>query len=59
MLAYALALAMLGLQFCIGAVNDLFDETLDAQSKPCKPIPAGHVSRRTAWAVAVVAAGEG
>ena len=37
---------MLGLQFCIGAVNDLYDEALDAQSKPFKPIPAGRVSRR-------------
>src|SRR5262245_18624840 len=54
-----LALAMLGIQFCIGAVNDLFDEALDAQSKPFKPIPAGLVSRRTAWAVAAVAGGGG
>lgn len=54
-----LALAMLGLQFCIGAVNDLFDEALDAQGKPSKPIPAGRVSRRTAWQVAIVAGGGG
>ena len=54
-----LALAMLGLQFCIGAVNDLFDEALDAQSKPSKPIPAGRVSRRTAWLVAALCGGGG
>jgi len=50
--ALQLALAMLGIQFCIGAVNDLYDEALDAQSKPFKPIPAGRVTRRTAWLVA-------
>jgi 4-hydroxybenzoate polyprenyltransferase len=49
-----LALAMLGLQFCIGAVNDLYDEALDAQAKPWKPIPAGVVSRRTGWIVAFI-----
>lgn len=54
-----LALAMLGLQFCIGAVNDLFDEALDAQSKPSKPIPAGRLSRRTAWLVAALCGGGG
>jgi 4-hydroxybenzoate polyprenyltransferase len=58
-LAVQLALAMLGLQFCIGAVNDLFDEALDARSKPFKPIPAGRVSRRTAWVIAVVCGGGG
>ncbi len=50
---------MLGLQFCIGAVNDLFDEALDAESKPFKPIPAGRVSRRTAWLVAALSGGGG
>jgi geranylgeranylglycerol-phosphate geranylgeranyltransferase len=50
---------MLGIQFCIGAVNDLYDEALDAQSKPFKPIPAGLVSRRTAWVVAAVSGGGG
>lgn len=57
--AALLSLAMLGLQFCIGAVNDLFDESLDAQSKPNKPIPAGRISRRSAWIVALVAGGGG
>lgn len=54
-----LAAAMLGLQFCIGAVNDLFDEALDAKSKPFKPIPAGRVSRRQAWLVAFLSGGGG
>jgi len=54
-----LAVAMLGLQFCIGAVNDLFDEALDAESKPFKPIPGGSVSRRAAWLVAGVCGGGG
>lgn len=54
-----LAVAMLGLQFCIGAVNDLFDEALDAESKPFKPIPGGRVSRRAAWLVAGVCGGGG
>jgi 4-hydroxybenzoate polyprenyltransferase len=57
--AVQLALAMLGIQFCIGAVNDLYDEALDAQSKPFKPIPAGRVTRRTAWVVALVSGGAG
>jgi len=57
--AAQLSLAMLGLQFCIGAVNDLFDESLDARSKPNKPIPAGRISRRTAWIVAAVSGGGG
>jgi len=51
-LAIQLSLAMLGIQFCIGTVNDLQDEDLDAQSKPFKPIPAGRITRRTAWLVA-------
>ena len=57
--AVLLALGMLGIQFCIGAVNDLYDEVLDAESKPFKPIPAGLISRRTAWVVAVACGGGG
>lgn len=57
--ASALALAMLGLQFCIGAVNDLYDEDLDAVTKPEKPIPAGHVGRRAALTVAIASGGGG
>jgi 4-hydroxybenzoate polyprenyltransferase len=54
-----LALGMLGIQFSIGAANDVFDEALDAASKPGKPIPSGLVSRRTASVVALVAGGGG
>lgn len=50
---------MLGLQFCIGAVNDLCDEDLDRRSKPRKPIPAGLVARRAAVAIALVTGGGG
>ena len=57
--AAQLALGMLGLQFCIGAVNDLFDVELDAQSKAFKPIPAGLVSRRSAMLVAIATGGAG
>lgn len=57
--AAILGLAMLGLQFCIGATNDLFDERIDALSKPYKPIPARIVSPRAAWIVALVAGGGG
>ncbi|HUG47999.1 MAG TPA: UbiA family prenyltransferase [Candidatus Limnocylindria bacterium] len=52
-IAGVLALAMLALQFSIGASNDYFDADLDARSKPAKPIPAGLVARRTAVAVAL------
>lgn len=54
-----LAMGMLGLQFSIGAANDVFDEDLDARSKPGKPIPAGLISRRTAAALAILAGGGG
>lgn len=43
---------MLGIQFAIGALNDVADVQLDAIAKPRKPIPAGLVSRRLALAVA-------
>lgn len=48
---------MLGLQFAIGAVNDLVDASADAVVKPTKPIPAGLVTHRRAYLVAVIAAG--
>jgi len=57
--AAVLALAMLGLQFCIGSTNDLVDSTLDARSKPWKPIPSGLVSRRAATVVAIVSGAVG
>ncbi len=52
--AALLAAGMLGLQFCIGATNDLMDADLDAGRKPGKPIPAGWISRNATRALAVV-----
>jgi 4-hydroxybenzoate polyprenyltransferase len=45
---------MLGMQWSIGAVNDLADVELDRVGKPAKPIPAGMVSSGVAraWAFA-------
>jgi 4-hydroxybenzoate polyprenyltransferase len=57
--ALLLGSAMLGLQFAIGALNDLVDQRDDAVAKPRKPLPAGLVSRRTAGAVVVLGAGYG
>lgn len=57
--ATGLALGMLGLQFSIGAANDVFDEDLDRRTKPAKPIPAGLISRRTAAGLAILAGGGG
>ncbi len=48
-----LLLAMFGGQLAIGAVNEIVDADLDALTKPAKPIPAGLVSRRGAWTVAI------
>jgi 4-hydroxybenzoate polyprenyltransferase len=49
-----LGLAMLAIQFAIGAINDLADADRDADAKRSKPIPGGLVSGPTARAVAVV-----
>ena len=57
--AWLLAPGMLGMQFCIGTINDLFDERVDRAAKPWKPIAAGVLSRRVAWAVALVSGGGG
>ena len=57
--ATLLAAGMLGMQFCIGTVNDLFDQGVDRAAKPWKPVASGVVSRRAAWAVALVAGGGG
>jgi 4-hydroxybenzoate polyprenyltransferase len=57
--ASTLALAMLGIQFCIGTVNDLVDEPVDAVAKPWKPIPSGLVGRRIASTIALVSGGGG
>jgi 4-hydroxybenzoate polyprenyltransferase len=48
-----LLLAMFGGQVAIGAVNEIVDADLDAQTKPSKPIPAGLVSIRGAWLLTV------
>jgi 4-hydroxybenzoate polyprenyltransferase len=48
-----LALAMLGLQVSIGALNDLVDADLDAGMKPGKPIPRGAATPADARAIAV------
>jgi 4-hydroxybenzoate polyprenyltransferase len=57
--AVVLGLAMLGLQFSIGAANDWFDVELDARTKPAKPIPAGLVARAMAAVVAGLGGGGG
>jgi hypothetical protein len=57
--AARLAFGMLGLQFAIGAVNDLADAPRDRLSRPHKPLPAGLVEPRQATAVAVMTVGLG
>lgn len=59
MTALRLGLAMVALQASIGALNDIVDEPRDRGIKPGKPIPAGVVSRRSAWAVVIAGAGLG
>jgi chlorophyll synthase len=54
-----LGVGMLGLQFAIGAVNDLVDLPADSLTKPGKPIPAGYVGRTGTAVAAIVAAGVG
>lgn len=46
-----LAIAMLGLQVSIGALNDLVDASRDATTKPGKPIPRGTATRTAAIAI--------
>jgi geranylgeranylglycerol-phosphate geranylgeranyltransferase len=50
---------MLGIQFAIGAVNDVSDAGPDAIGKPAKPIPSGAVGRREALLVGVMSAAVG
>lgn len=57
--AATLAIGMLGMQFAIGAVNDLMDRDADAQAKPWKPIPAGAISTRGATVLAATSAAAG
>jgi 4-hydroxybenzoate polyprenyltransferase len=58
-LAVRLGLGMLGLQFAIGAANDLCDAASDGLARLDKPIPAGLVSPRAAAGIGVAAAGMG
>lgn len=58
-LAVRLGLAMLSLQFSIGAFNDLADAPRDRGRVPPKPIPAGLVTARVAAAVGAAAAAIG
>ncbi|HEY7025218.1 MAG TPA: UbiA family prenyltransferase [Candidatus Limnocylindrales bacterium] len=53
--ATLLTIGMLGIQMCIGTVNDLVDQQLDAGTKSWKPIPAGVVSVRSTRAIAAIA----
>jgi 4-hydroxybenzoate polyprenyltransferase len=54
--ALILSVGMLGIQLCIGAVNDVCDADLDGMTKPWKPIAAGLISRRSALSIAIVSA---
>jgi 4-hydroxybenzoate polyprenyltransferase len=54
--ALLLATGMLGIQFCIGTVNDLVDVRLDAGTKPWKPIPSGILSVAVVRSIAVLSA---
>ncbi len=57
--AALLGVAMVALQFGIGATNDIIDAPRDAGRKPGKPIPAGLVGRRAAAVVAGLAFASG
>jgi 4-hydroxybenzoate polyprenyltransferase len=53
--ALRLALAMIALQFAIGALNDIVDAPADIGRLPPKPIPSGAVSMRQGRMVVAVA----
>jgi 4-hydroxybenzoate polyprenyltransferase len=57
--ALLLALAMLGFQLSIGALNDIVDAEADAERVPPKPIPAGLVPVPVAASVVVAGAATG
>src|SRR4051812_36667231 len=57
--AVTLSAGMLGVQFCIGATNDLVDADVDVGRKPGKPIPAGWISRRVAAGTAIASGAVG
>ena len=52
--AAVLALAMLGFQFSIGALNDVVDVEADRLARPRKPFPAGLVPMEIAIALVVL-----
>jgi 4-hydroxybenzoate polyprenyltransferase len=52
--AATLAVAMLGFQFSIGALNDVVDADADRLGERRKPIPAGVISVRVATGIALV-----
>ena len=52
--ALTMAIAMLGFQFSIGAMNDIADIERDRLGAKSKPIPAGSVSRRTALGIVAI-----
>jgi 4-hydroxybenzoate polyprenyltransferase len=54
--AGVLALAMLGFQFSIGALNDVVDVEADRAWKPRKPIPGGLIPIESAVAIVVLGA---
>lgn len=51
--ALVLAVAMLAIQFCIGATNDVVDAPADRVTRPVKPLVRGDLSPRVATAAAV------
>ena len=55
LMAVSLALAIGGSQAAIGITNDLADRALDRATKPTKPLAAGRVTTREAWALLAVA----
>jgi geranylgeranylglycerol-phosphate geranylgeranyltransferase len=57
--AAVLAVAMLGFQCSIGALNDLVDAPVDALAKPSKPIPRGLVTPRLAGVVVLAGGATG
>ena len=54
--AALLAMAMLGFQFSIGALNDVADVEADRLAKPRKPVPAGLVPTELAVGIVVFGA---
>jgi 4-hydroxybenzoate polyprenyltransferase len=55
-IAVTVGLAMLALQACVGALNDVIDASRDARAKPWKPIPAGDIGPAAATAIGITGA---